>query len=988
MRVRLLVLGILIFGMCSVLAVAAPVINEVNWGGAPNDPQAEWIELYNPSDQPVNLDGWRLYSSDGAPNIRLHGTIAAHGYFLLERGRGDLLPGIHADIVYTGALRDSGEALFLVDSTGHYVDSANRSGGPWPAGTNLLGIPPCASMERINPTAPDNPTNWATSRKSGGTPDAQNSVYNPPPRLQSIAFTPSLPHLGERVLFTAEVKNNNATAFIWDFGDGTAGAGQTASHTYTHTGVYVVLLTVKGPQGAIAQQETTVRVIPARVILVDFSVTPPDSKQILQSGDPLLFSDESFIAPPGQLTEWTWKFGDGATASGQTASHTYARGGRYVITHTVIDTQGETATQTRSLLVHGRHPIAAFTHTPEHPNAGTAVTFNAAMSYDPDGTKLSYAWDFNGDGKVDLVSAVPTATYVYPHGGTYTVTLTVQNSDPDGPKQSLPVTAVVTVNYLPHPCFTLSSFSPHAGVPVTCTDCSSDPDSTITAWQWNFGDGTTATGSTPTHTYACAGKYTISLTVTDDNGAQATTSAAVTVQPSPPHVALTVQPAMGPTGTPVTFTASASTTCPTDKIVSYAWDFNGDGAYDQTTSSTSVTHTYMHIPTAQAKYAATVKVTDAAGLTAVSAPVTVTVCDRKPIAQFSTAPATPTDADTVQFTDRSTDPDGRVVAWEWSFGDGTNATVQTPSHRFPDEGTYTVTLVVTDDSGVKSAPATVQITVTNAPPIAHLTATPTHVLAGAPVQFDASGSHDQSPNGRIVHYAWDFTGSGTYTTVTTAPTVTHVYAKAGTYAATVKVTDDDGATATSAPVTINVDSLIADFSYQPPSPTDADTVTFTDQSVDPVGKIVSWAWNFGDGESADVQTPTHQFPDEGTYTVTLTVTDACGVHATASKPVIVANALPIAKLVAPATAVVGTPVEFYDHSYDPSPNGQIVHTAWDFGDGTTCPGTAGGCGDGSVLAPIHTYTAPGVYTVQLVVIDNHGGLARATAQITVRPPAQ
>jgi hypothetical protein len=191
------------------LPVLAPIpplgsvrINEVCWGGSDGRTTAEWIELVNATGQAVDLSGWRLVSSDGAPDVRLHGTIGVaskaspgEGFYLLERDSDDAVPGTSADVIYSGALSDAGETLLLYDAEDRLIDTANGAWEiegvtRWPAGTNEYGEPPFASMERIDSRFDDAPGNWATftAGESGspdgglfGTPRAENSVFNQPP---------------------------------------------------------------------------------------------------------------------------------------------------------------------------------------------------------------------------------------------------------------------------------------------------------------------------------------------------------------------------------------------------------------------------------------------------------------------------------------------------------------------------------------------------------------------------------------------------------------------------------------------------------------------------------------------------------------------------------------------------------------------------------------------------------------------------------------
>ena len=127
------------------------VINEVAWAGTAASAVDEWIELYNNTDEEIDLAGWRLRSADGSPEIVLEGTIPAHGFFLLERGDDETVNDIPADQVYRGSLDNDGERLSLLDSQGNLIDTANHDGGGWPAGSDAHGSPTLGlSGETVN----------------------------------------------------------------------------------------------------------------------------------------------------------------------------------------------------------------------------------------------------------------------------------------------------------------------------------------------------------------------------------------------------------------------------------------------------------------------------------------------------------------------------------------------------------------------------------------------------------------------------------------------------------------------------------------------------------------------------------------------------------------------------------------------------------------------------------------------------------------------
>jgi len=164
-----------------------------------------------------------------------------------------------------------------------------------------------------------------------------------------------------------------------------------------------------------------------------------------------------------------------------------------------------------------------------------------------------------------------------------------------------------------------------------------------------------------------------------------------------------------------------------------------------------------------------------------------------PVAGFSYLPASLSTTDTVVFGDGSTDADGQVVAWAWDFGDGTGSDAQSPQHSYSHSGIYTVALVVNDDDGNTSPVATQEIVVANAAPTAVFKVTPADPRVAVSTLFDASGSYDV--DGLIASYAWDFDNDGVSDVDSASSEVEYTFAESGDLTVTLKVTDDEGASA-------------------------------------------------------------------------------------------------------------------------------------------------------------------------------------------------
>jgi len=239
----------------------------------------------------------------------------------------------------------------------------------------------------------------------------------------------------------------------------------------------------------------------------------------------------------------------------------------------------------------------------------------------------------------------------------------------------------------------------------------------------------------------------------------------------------------------------------------------------------------------------------------------------------------------------SSDPDGRIVTYEWDWeSDGsydTNETSSTIEHTFSTSGSHRVTLQVTDDQGATgSVTQTVNVGERQAPQ-ALFAFSPTQLAVADAVHFtDQSGD----PDGQVVSWKWEF-GDGT-TSAERNPT--HAYSRKGAFTVKLTVTDNDGLTGTKSQ-TLTAVNLPPDvsFSFEPQTPGVGQSTRFDGSaSTDRDGTISSYAWDFnGDGKTdATGVEATWSFVEAKTHTVTLSVVDSDGTTGTANKDVTVSAA--------------------------------------------------------------------------------------------------
>ncbi len=327
----------------------------------------------------------------------------------------------------------------------------------------------------------------------------------------------------------------------------------------------------------------------------------------------------------GSNCTYAWDFGDGSTATGQTASHTYTIANTYAVKLTATDARGAAGTVTRNVVVTAATvPVAAFTFLPATPEIGATVTFDGSTStYDGKtcGANCTFAWDF-GDGSTG--SGV-TATHAYSTAKSYVVKLTVTESHGAANSVTKAVTVTATA---PTASFTTNPISPvgiFQEVTFNAAGSTAAAGRTISSYAWEFGDGGTGSGVNDRHTYSVAGTYTVTLVVTDSAGIQGRATASIVV-----NVGVTASFTYSPTDpvrtageATVYFNAEGSQGSPgfggRNAITEYIWDFgNSETTVTTTTPITSTTYTTANI------FTVTLTVVDSAGRRATTSK-TVTV---------------------------------------------------------------------------------------------------------------------------------------------------------------------------------------------------------------------------------------------------------------------------------------------------------------------------------------------------------------------------
>ena len=753
---------------------------------------------------------------------------------------------------------------------------------------------------------------------SNGCPDNSQqtvNVYQTP----VAAFSTGPTCQGSPVNFT-DVSTSSVgdplTSWSWDFGDGSPlSTLQNPSHTYATAGTFTITFFANT---ANCSDSTTATITINPVPTATFTLAPTNG-----CGPLLVTLTNTSI---GAAT-YFWNFGNGNTSTTPSPTETYTNPGStdttYFVSLVATTALGCTDSISDSVTVFGK-PLASFTSNAVAACAPVLVTFTNTSS-----AAINYLWDF-GDGSATSTAVDPTHlfqnTTLFIQN--YNVTLIATNAG------GCTDTATMIVQAYPEPIFGFSMV-PDSG----CTALTVNFPSVLGAvlYMWDFGDGFTSTGANPTHVFTNATTapvtYTVQLIATNAFTCQDTTYGDVLVYPqpqaaftssvtqgcpalsvnftntsiggvsyqwnfddgspidtsaNPTHifnntstsvvdtfaVQLIATSAFGCIDTTTTsiivypsvvsdFTANTPICSPSAATFNnlslggstYSWDF-GDG---NTSNLFSPTNSYINPGPASINFTITLTVTSSFGCSSVfSQPYTVYPT---PVATFIATPLTQTfPATTVTFT--NTTVNAASYTHTWDFGDGNSSTLITPgAHVYATWGVYNVTLIVTN--GFCFDTTTQVVTIVPPPPVASFLGVfeGCRPLTIAPIntsQFATS-------------YLWDF-GDGIGTSTATNPTYT--FYNAGNYTITLTATGPGGVVSV-----VGVDSAIV---HDIPTAAFVANPLLVSATGDPVVCLnlstgaTSYIWDFGDGSGSTSVSPSHIYPTQGQYQITLIATNTFG----------------------------------------------------------------------------------------------------------------
>lgn len=466
------------------------------------------------------------------------------------------------------------------------------------------------------------------------------------------------------------------------------------------------------------------------------------------------------------------------------------------------------------------------------------------------GNVAAYYWDF-GNGNT---STLKNPGAIYTQAGSYNILLVV--TDVNGTKDSLLKPFAVEAYNTPQAGFNVSEKGGCAGQIFNFTDTSKKAAGNIVKWQWNYGDGAADTVQNPKHSFATAGVFGVSLIVTDVNGCKSFANHQQLITTTQPAQVLFDADTKGGCTVPLQVKFSNATKTISGHTYTYQWNF-GNGI---TATQENPAHTY----TAMGQYNVQLTVTDdnQCSQTLIKnnfIKIGKTKADFSLKQNKGCLPFTPV------FEDKSMGVPSNAT-WVWYFGNGDSAIGQQPKYTYTNAGTYTVTLAITSPTGCSDVVVKQNAVIVLAAPLATFAHNNT-VSCTVPHTINFS-----TVNPQTTQWLWSF-GDGETSTLKNPK---KVYDSAGVFSVSLTITDVNGCTNTyTKNKLVKVNTQKAEFKPSVNYGCVPLQVGFTNTSTSYFG-INSYAWDFGDGNTAALPTAQATYNTAGTYYPRLIIKDNIG----------------------------------------------------------------------------------------------------------------
>ncbi len=620
-------------------------------------------------------------------------------------------------------------------------------------------------------------------------------------------------------------------------------------------------------------------------------------------------------------------------------------------------------------------PTASISGTTEQCENGTGpvVTFTGATGTAP----YTFYYRINGGPLLNVTGTGNTATVTAPTNspGTYVYTL-VSVTDASNTTCSNLQTGSATIIIHPLPTAAFTNSNPQCpGIAVDFTDQSVPNVGSLTGWNWNFGDPASGSANTsalqyPTHIFYTAGTYTITLTVTNDEGCVSNVLTRQLIIRAKPTAGF-ILPDVCLNDTYAQFNDTSLVDAPS-VIAAWQWNFGDPGSG---VNNSSVLQNPQHSYTAVGSYPVELIATSSHGCKD-TVQTQLYVIGSFPVANFTvSSPATLCANDSVSIVEASTVFPGNITKVE-IYWDNTGAPTVFDTDDFPVTGkvykhlypnfqaplTRVFSIRYRAYSGGVCVNDVIKNITVNAAPRVQFTPVPDICLDAVPYQFTQATEQGGVPGSFV------YSGPGVSPTGLFSPAV----AGPGTHTIKYLYTSSTGGCSDSTTQTIHVYAPpVASFSVSSPL-CEKRTLTFTNSSTSSEGTLIGWTWDFGDGsplvQQSNGNPVTHIYAQWGDYDVKLTVSTSNGCVSTAAVTRIHVNPIPRPDFTIPASVCLPNANAVFTNTSTIPDNTQSNFTYyWDFGDPPS-----GLVNNSTATNPSHTYVSTGPFNVNLQVTSAAG----------------